>query len=78
MKWIIFVILLYFLLGALFIVSNNNLHLSKRAEFAEFYALYYSWVAEGFSQAKSISSAVVKLDWLPSLENKSRNFDMRK
>lgn len=78
MKWIFFILALFFFVGALVIVSNENLHLSKRAEFAEFYALYYQWIIKSFSNAQGITAAVIKLDWLPPLENKSLNSTLKK
>ncbi|MEK6893016.1 MAG: hypothetical protein AABX07_02330 [Nanoarchaeota archaeon] len=62
---IAFILLIFLFFGAFFIVSNENLYLKKHDDFSKFYSLYYNWISNIFSNAKSISGYIVKFDWLP-------------
>jgi hypothetical protein len=64
MKITIFIVA-FLLIGAFFIISNNNLHLSNGAEFHQFMSQYYGWFGKIFSNAAHATAYVVKLDWLP-------------
>lgn len=59
-------ILVFLLLGAFFIISNNDLHLSEKSELDEFARLYYSWLGDIFSNAKSLTGYITKAEWMPS------------
>lgn len=59
-------ILIFFLISALFIVSNGNLHLNNSEEFAMFSSAYYQWFNNLFNNLVSMTGQVVHLDWLPS------------
>ena len=52
-------------LGALFIISNNNLHLSNTIERETFTNLYVTWFDNLFKQGVEVTSYVVKFEWLP-------------
>jgi hypothetical protein len=69
----VFLIILFFLLGAFFIISNENIHINKKAEFSNLYSLYYNWLSNIFSNAKSISGYIVKFNWLPDTNQTSNN-----
>lgn len=56
-------------LGALFIISNHNLHLNDHAEREVFLEMYYNWIDNLFDQGIQVTSYVVKFEWLPN--NKS-------
>ena len=71
MKVVVFLVI-FFLLGAFFIISNNELMLSKNEERTEFVNIYKEWVASIIDNTGSITSNAVKLDWLPKPENSSR------
>lgn len=60
------IIISVLLIGALFIISNQNLHLAKKEEANTFLKSYTFWLATGILKIKSITLYVVKLDWLPS------------
>lgn len=62
---IVIIILMFVVIGALFIVSNGNLHLSDGAEFSKFYSEYYQWWGKLASNAKAVTGYVVHFDWLP-------------
>ncbi len=66
MKAQIFVVKLL-VLGALFIISNNNLHLLVSVERELFFNLYMGWLGSLFDQGIKVTSYVVEFDWLPKL-----------
>jgi hypothetical protein len=52
-------------LGALFIISNQNLHLAVASERAIFFDTYTSWFTNIIHQIAQITGYVVRFDWLP-------------
>jgi hypothetical protein len=64
MKVGIFIIKFLFL-GALFILSNENLHLALAPERAQFYDLLYSWLERLFQHSMKIVGYVIDSEWLP-------------
>lgn len=68
MKITIFLIKFLFL-GALFIISNNNLALLDSQNREQFYDMYSSWLSQIFNNALALTSYVVKFEWLPGTEN---------
>lgn len=52
-------------LGALFIISNNNLHLVDNGERETFFNYYSSWIGNIFNQGVQVTGYVVKFEWLP-------------
>ena len=65
---IVLFIIKFLLFGALFAVSNNDLYLKDAADRAEFFSIYNSWSAELFSNAGSITSYIINLDWAPKTD----------
>ena len=64
MKLVIF-LMIFFLIGAFFIISENKLALIKTENRNEFGKLYYSWIGSLFDNSKSVVGYVVKMNWLP-------------
>lgn len=64
MKIIMFVIV-FLLIGAFFIISNNNLHLGDTEQREQFMQSYHGWFVKIADNAIGISGYVVKMDWLP-------------
>lgn len=60
------IIIMFLLLGAFFIVSNSNLHLSEKEEFMKFGNAYYSWLGSLLDNGVSVVGYVAKAEWLPS------------
>lgn len=60
------IILMFFVLGALLIVSNNNFALSEPENLAEFGDLYIDWLDKTFFNVKSITGYATGLKWVPS------------
>jgi uncharacterized protein YxeA len=62
---IILTILIFLILGAFFIISNENLALRDSNAFDQFTDLYYDWLNSLFDNGKDITGYVVNSDWLP-------------
>jgi hypothetical protein len=74
---IIMVILKLLFLGALFIISNHNLHLIDQGERDLFINVYGEWFDNMVNQGVSVTGYVVKFEWLPkniSIEDNERKF----
>ncbi len=69
--WIILV--LFLLLGAFFIISNENLHLANKSEAMQFGRVYYSWFGDLFLNAGNVAGYAVKSEWLPSSNSSSES-----
>ena len=54
-----------FVLGALFIISNQNLHLLVQEERAVFFDSYTGWIGSLFDQTADVTGYIVKFEWLP-------------
>jgi hypothetical protein len=65
MKIWIFV-MMFFLVGAFFIISENNLALGHEGNFSKFSSLYTSWLSQVFGNTFSLSGYIVKMEWLPN------------
>lgn len=64
MKIVIF-LMIFFLIGAFFIISENKLALVKQENQHKFKNLYYSWLGNIFDNSKNLAGYVVKMNWLP-------------
>ncbi len=52
-------------IGALFIISNNNLHLGDSYERGVFIESFLSWISELYDKTFEITGYVVNSEWLP-------------
>ena len=59
------VIVKLLVLGALFIISNSNLHLLVQEERQVFFGTYTDWIGSLFEQSLDVTGYVVKFEWLP-------------
>jgi hypothetical protein len=62
----------FVMLSALFIISNNNLHVQNTGERAVFGNAYYGWLGSVFDNFKTITGDVINARWLPE-NNKTQN-----
>lgn len=62
----ILIILVFLILGALFIISNQGLSLHDPENFRIFGETYYSWFDHLFDNGKTIVGYVAKSEWLPN------------
>lgn len=62
----IFLAVLKFLfLGALLIISNQQLYLTDSEDFGQFRESYVNWLGDVFDFGKEITVFVVKSNWVP-------------
>ena len=59
-------LVMFLLIGAFFIISNNELHLSNSEEFYSFGERYYGWFLDLGRNVKGLVGNVVKMDWMPN------------
>ena len=59
------IIIKFLILGALFIISNQNLHLGILQERELFFDSYLGWITDIASQIIDVTGYVVKFEWLP-------------
>ena len=62
---ILMIVLMFFLIGGFFIISNDNLSLGNSEERMEFGEKYFAWVKNIFGNIGAVTGDVVKLEWLP-------------
>jgi len=58
-------IVFFFLLGAFFIISEKNLHITNSEEIKVLRETYSGWIDDVFKNSADLVGHVVKLDWLP-------------
>jgi len=63
---LLFLVIMFLLIGSFFIISENNLALKDEEARKEFGKLYSSWFNQIFENSKNLVGYVVKLDWLPN------------
>ncbi|MBU2503686.1 MAG: hypothetical protein KJ879_01370 [Nanoarchaeota archaeon] len=65
MKLLGLIMIKFFLISALFIISNGNLHVRDSNERAIFVDAYSGWVKNIFNQSTEIVGYVIDSQWLP-------------
>ncbi len=58
-------ITMFFLIGAFFIISQNNLHLNNSENADKFISIYKIWLEKTFNNFVSLTGHVVEMKWLP-------------
>ncbi len=58
-------LLIFFILGYLLIISNNNLFMSNSEDVEEFNRLLLEWGSNLIFNIKNITGNAVSLDWTP-------------
>jgi hypothetical protein len=58
-------IVMILLIGAFFIISNNNIHMLKQGSLSSFISNYIEWVGKIFDNGVQLTGYVAKLDWMP-------------
>ncbi len=64
MKFAIF-ILMFFVIGALFIIENNELVLSKSENIQIFFELYAEWINSLYLNFQILTGNIIQMNWLP-------------
>lgn len=65
MKVIILILIKFFFISALFIISNENLYLRDSIDRETFFNTYSIWLGNIFSQSVEVAGFVINLKWLP-------------
>ena len=60
---------MFLLIGAFFIVSNENIKLNNSENVGLFFREYGSWIDDLFSNSQTVVGYVVKMGWLPDSES---------
>ena len=58
-------IVMFLLIGAFFIISNNNLALSQEGNLPKFFLMYKSWIFSITDNLLKTTGYMIKMDWLP-------------
>ena len=58
-------LVMFLLIGAFFIVSNENIKLDSQENASEFFQLYGQWIDSLVGNGKTVLGYVVKMEWLP-------------
>ena len=56
---------MFLMIGALFIVSENNLALKDSGNIEKLGNLYFSWIGNLFQNSGQVMGYAVKMNWLP-------------
>lgn len=67
----VLIILIFFVLGGLLIISNNKLAMYGSENFSNFSELYGDWMGKVYSNMRVLTGNSIKLDWWPSGSNLS-------
>jgi ABC-type multidrug transport system permease subunit len=62
---LLMIIVMFFLIGAFFIISENNLAFIEKGNIDEFFSLYFSWLDTLGKNTGQVTGYVVNLEWLP-------------
>ncbi|MFA4953043.1 MAG: hypothetical protein WC584_02370 [Candidatus Pacearchaeota archaeon] len=63
---IILAVVIFFIMGGLIIISNDNLAMNQSENFSNFSESYVGWIEQIYFNIQSITGDVVKLSWFPS------------
>jgi len=66
---LLLILMKIFVIGALLIISNQNLAMSLEENRTHFVGEYSLWVQNLFEKSLSIASYVIKNEWLPETPN---------
>jgi len=69
---VILIIMVFLLMNAFFIISNNSLSLKEEGNIGKLYDLYTSWLGKVVDNLAKITGEIVRLDWVAQ-EDSSTN-----
>lgn len=64
MKLFLF-IMMFFLIGAFFIISENNLSIIEGHDQDVLIKMYSAWIGKILDNSRSLSGYVIRMNWLP-------------
>ena len=62
---LLILLLMFFTLSSLLIITNYNLSMQKQENIEKFYDLYLEWVDKIYSNSQFLTGNIIKLDWFP-------------
>ena len=62
---ILMILVMFVVIGGLFIVNQHNLNLGNKEDVAVFVSLYVTWADSLFNNLRTLTGHVVNLEWLP-------------
>lgn len=62
---ILLFVMIFFIIGALLIISNNNLALYNPSNVKSFINFYSNWIDDIFLNSFNLIEKIIELDWLP-------------
>jgi len=71
MKTLMFIVM-FLLIGAFFIISNQNIQLNSSENVELFFKKYARWIDDLIENGKVVSGYVVKMEWLPDEGDESK------
>jgi len=61
--------MMFFFIGAFFIISENNLALSKTGNVDRVIGVYSLWLSQIFDNTLTMTGDVIRMSWLPEVHN---------
>ncbi len=65
MKVVILILIKFFFISALFIITNEDLYLRDPVDRELFFNTYSTWLKGLFDQSTDVVGSVINLKWLP-------------
>ena len=62
-------VILFLLIGAFFIISNEEIKMDNLENISKFFDLYGHWIDRSAGNSKNMLGFVVKMEWLPGEES---------
>ncbi len=66
---IVMLIFMVFVIGALYIISENNLALNNKENIDLFGSMYGNWISSSFQDAVKITGRAIEMKWLPEQQD---------
>tara|TARA_Y100000310_G_scaffold147139_1_gene146404 strand:+ start:934 stop:1155 length:222 start_codon:yes stop_codon:yes gene_type:complete len=63
---ILMLVILFLLIGAFFIISNENIKMNSSENVSLFFNKYGQWFDQLIDNSKSLTGYVVRSEWLPN------------
>lgn len=62
---ILILLMMFLLIGAFFIISQENLALKEKENIDKFVGDYYEWIGSIIDNTGSLTGYIIKMKWLP-------------
>jgi len=69
---LLMLLIFFLLIGAFFIISNENIRMNSQENVDRFFDLYGEWIDSLTSNSQVVVGHVVKMEWLPNEGRVSR------